>query len=128
MVYSKEDIQRGQVIFQIACMRGHVPKDAQTDVNKFRDWWDNTSEEQKEAIFEDCTMVLEKSRNEIGKKQRELAEEAPARKWLIGGFPVVLTLHSLFYAEWWQSILVFLGALISTKILLLCWDFIKGRR
>jgi hypothetical protein len=128
MVYKEEDIRRGQVIFQIACMLGHVPKDAQTDVHKFRDWWNNISEEHREAIFEDCAMVLENSKHEIGKKQRELAEEAPARKWLTGALPAMLALHSLFYAEWWQSILLFFGAAIAFRIFLLFWDYIKGGR
>ncbi len=128
MVYTEKDMRHGQVIFQIACIRGHVPKEAQTDLKKFRDWWDNTSQEQREAIFEDCTAVLEKSRHEGIKQQQELIKEAPARKWLTGVLPAMIALHSIFYAEWWQSILIFLGAAIAFRIFLMFWDHIKGRR
>lgn len=128
MSYTEQDVRRGQIIFQIACARGHVPKEAQSDVNKFRDWWHNISNERREAIFEDCATVLDNSRQKFVKQQQELAKEAPARKWLTGVLPAMLALHSIFYAEWWQSILIFFGGVVAFKIFLMFWDYLKGRR
>ena len=127
MSYNEQDVIHGQIIFQIACARGHVPKDAQSDVNKFRAWWDNLSNQRREAIFEDCATVLENSRQDITKKQQELVKEAPARKWLKGALPAMITLHSLFYAKWWQSVLIFFGAVIAFRLFLIVWDYVKGR-
>ena len=58
---------------------------------------------------------------------KELAKEAPARKWLIGALPAMLALHSIFYAEWWQSLLIFLGGVIAFRMFLIFWDYLKGR-
>lgn len=128
MSYDEQAIRRGGMIFQIACARGLVPKEAQSDAHKFRDWWDNLSNERREAIFEDCTTILENSRQKVIKKQREFAEEAQARKWLTGILPAMLALHSILYAEWWQSVLIFFGAIIAFRIFFIFWDSLKGRR
>jgi hypothetical protein len=127
MSYSEQDVMRGQIIFQIACARGHVPKPAQSDVNKFKDWWDNLSNERREAIFEDCATVLDNSRQKFVKQQQELAKEAPARKWLTGALPAMLALHSIFYAEWWQSILIFFGGVIAFRMFFAILGSHKGQ-
>ena len=77
MVYSEEDVRRGQIIFQIACIRGHVLSEAQSDVNRFREWWENLSDERRGAIFEDCARVLENSKQEAIKKTTRISKRSP---------------------------------------------------
>lgn len=126
--YSEDKLRFGETIIKIACMRGHVPAEVVNDLTKWSEWWKSLSDERKNAIFKDCTAYLEEHSQKHLKEEEELREERPTRKWLIAILPAILAIHSISYVpKWWYSVLIFFGAALATRLLLVVWDFLKGR-
>ena len=125
--YSEDKLRFGETIIKIACMRGHVPAEVVNDLTKWAEWWKGLGEERKNAIIKDCTAYLEEHSQNF-KKDEELRAEQITRKWLTIALPVIITIHSIFYVpQWWYSVLIFFGAALATRLLLVVWDFLKGR-
>lgn len=126
--YSEDKLQLGQTIFKIACIRGHVPREIQNDPNKWSEWWKSLSDERRNAILNDCTAYLDEHSQKRLKKEEELKAEQLTRKGLTTALPVIVAIHSISYVpQWWYSVLIFLGVAFATRLLLLVWDFLKGR-
>jgi len=127
MVYYNEDKRGLDEFMKTAYMLGHVPAEVFNDMTKWSEWWISLSDERKEAIHYECTAYLADGDKGL-KKVKELRGEQITRKWLIAGFPIIITIHSIFYVpKWWYSVLIFIGAALAARLLLLLWDFLKGR-
>ena len=126
--YSEDKLQLGETIIKIACVRGHVPAEVVDDMTKWSEWWKSLSEERKNAIIKDCTAYLGEHSQKRLKKEEEFRKEQPARKWLFAILPAILAIHSISYVpKWWYSVLIFIGAALAFRLLLVVWDLLKGR-
>ena len=127
MVHDNQDKRKLNEFMKTAYMLGHVAAEVFNDMNKWSDWWISLSDERREAIHYECTAYLVEGDKGL-KKVKGLRDEQITRKWLIVIFPIILTIHSISYVpKWWYSVLIFIGAALAARLLLLVWDFLKGR-